>query len=456
MIQAKLPKTFTDHVKYPEFVRFILPSILSMVAMSFYTVVDGFFVSRYVNTMALAAIDILLPYISVIYALAMLLATGGGAFLAMFLGEGETQKAGSHLTFLTLVLLVLGIFMTGISLIFAEPLLRLMGSTDQLMPYTKVYGICTIAAVLPMSLKLYLEHLVRIDGNASLSMTMSLVGLGVNIILDALLTVVFPLGILGAGLGTLSSILVSAFMGIFYFRKKSRSNMKWQRPEWDLPFLGRSLINGVGEAIAEAASGVMVLMMNLYALRYYGENGVAAVAVVLFLYYFFLYIFIGAGCGAGPAISYSRGAETLWKEKEILRYCRLTAIWIGPAAAALSYIFSEPLIRIFTQDAKVIGLAVSGNRIISVGYLFSYVAIFAPIYYTAIGKGKLAGILSLLRYLIYPCLMIPLMCFIFQGNGVWGGVSAAELFSAISSVIAMIFFRVKHPELQIRAGSKQH
>ena len=223
-------ENFSKKQTYFEFIKYVLPSIVSMIFLSFYTTIDGFFVSRFVNSDALASINIVIPVTCVVFGIAVMLATGSGALVGIKLGEKDKDGANKLFTFITLVLLVISIILTLLGLIFLKPLLVFLGTTESIMPYAYVYGFVTVLMSLPMVFKLFFEYYARVDGNPTISLIMSSVGLILNVILDYLFIVIFKIGILGAALGTFFSITVSAIIGLLYFLSKN-SNLKFSKPK---------------------------------------------------------------------------------------------------------------------------------------------------------------------------------------------------------------------------------
>ena len=426
MNQDTLPRLFTERTGYGEWLRYVLPGVLSMTAASFYTAVDGFFVSRFVNSDALAAINIIIPYSCLIYAIAMMLATGAGAYISMDMGEGELDRACGRFTLTSAVLLGVGLALSAGTVVFLEPLLRLLGSTEQLHPYTRIYGLCTAGTVVPLMFKLYLEQMVRVDGNTRLSSRMAVTGLIANVVLDALLTAVLPLGILGAGLGTMLSVLGSTMIGVFYFTGK-KSVLRLTRPTGGARFVGRSCANGASQFMTEISTGIVTLLFNLVLLRREGEDGVAAITILFFLYYFFIAVYMGLCVSMAPPVSYSRGAGTAWKERELLRYSRRTLLWLSPGVTALSILGSGALVGIFSADPAVTELAVPANQLFSLCYLPAGAGCFFCAYHTAVGRGRRAGVLSMMRCLVFPAGLLAVLTRWLGTDGIWLAIPAAEL-----------------------------
>ena len=132
---------------------FAFPTIVMMVFMSLYTMVDGFFVSRYVGADALSAINIVYPLIGLAVGIGIMLGTGGSAVIARQLGIGEGEEARKNFTRILLFGLIVGILFTVICTVFLEPLLKLMGASDRLMGYCREYMLVLLPFMAPQLLQ---------------------------------------------------------------------------------------------------------------------------------------------------------------------------------------------------------------------------------------------------------------------------------------------------------------
>lgn len=434
---------FSARQTYPQFLRFILPSIISMVTISFYTTVDGFFVSRWVGPEALASINIVIPFTCLVYGIALMLASGAGAFVSMKMGEKKKEEADSLFSFITASLVILSILITAVSLLALNPMLRALGATDLLMPYAVPYGLLTVLMTVPMMLKLYFEHFARIDGNPNLAFFMSTIGLLLNIVLDYLFIVPMDMGIWGAALGTFLSVLLTALLGVRYF-VSAKSTLRFVRPAVDLPMLGKCCFNGTSQLFTELSTGIVTFLFNITIIKFQGELGIAAMSIVIFLYYFFIAIYMGISVGASPVISYSYGARDGEQSKNVLRHSYISLGWMSAAVFAVSLLCGPLLIRIFSEDMRVIEIAESGLRLFSWCFLFSGVNIFMSALFTAVGNGRIAAGISLLRCLVFASAAILLLPLIIGEAGVWLSIPCAEFLTLFFS---LFFYKRYHHTL---------
>lgn len=433
-----MEEVFAKKQNYKEFLRYVFPSIITMIFLSFYTTVDGFFVSRYVNSDALASINIVIPITCVVFGIAVMLATGSGALVGIKLGEKNKKEANELFSFITLVLIIIGIVLTILSLIFLNPILKFLGTTDKLFPYAKTYGLVTVLMTIPMMLKLYFEYYARVDGSPKVSLLMSTLGLVLNVVFDFLFIVVFDMGILGAGLGTYIAITISGIIGIMYF-KGNNSNLEFTKPKANLKELFNSCYNGSSEMFTELSTGITTFLFNKSILTFSGENGVAAMSIIIYIYYFFIAVYFGIAVGIGPMISYNFGAKNKEKIKESLKHSFITIGWSSVVIFFISMFGGEYIISIFTNDLEVYTIATSGIRLFSYGFLIIGTNIFMSGYFTAIGNGQISAIISVLRSLIFVVATITLLPNFIGLNGIWLAIPIAELLTVFFSIV--FYFR---------------
>lgn len=443
----KVNPVFNKTIDYRQYIRYLLPSVMSMVFLSFYTTVDGFFVSRFVGSDALAAINIVIPVTCIFFGVSIMLATGAGTIVGVRYGEGRFYEADSFFTFTVAALLVIIVILTAAGGIFLDPILRICGSTDILMPYTRPYGMCLVIMTPAMILKLFFEYFARTDGHPAVAMMMSVTGLVINILLDFVLVVLFDAGILGAGIATCIAMYISAAIGIFHFIS-GRSNLKFVRPKIEAGKFLKACYNGISEMMTELSTGVTTLFFNLTLLKLSGEDGVAAMSIITYFYYFFASVYFGITVAAQPVISYNTGSGDRKKLKEIVHQSLVSIAIVSAALTVFSFSFAGLLVMIFSKDPSVIAIAVPGFRIFCTSFLLCGLNIFISGYFTAIGSGGLSALVSFCRSLIFVILFLEFLPSIAGINGVWATPPMAEAATALIAVPLYRYFK-RHDDRHI-------
>lgn len=433
MIQA-----FSRPMSYGQYLKSLLPSVLTMIFLSFYTTIDGFFVSRYAGSDALAGINIVIPITCATFGVAVMLATGAGAIIGEHLGRGEMEQANRIFSFMCLVLLAFSVAFTALGVAFLRPIAVLLGSSERLMPHVLPYALVVFLGTVPMAFKLFFEYLVRSDGNSKVGLAMSVAGLVLNVGLDYLFVGVFGLGTLGAAWGTTLSITASALIGLVYFLRFG--NIRFARPKADAKVLLKSCTNGSSEMFTEFSTGITTLLFNLMVMKYFGEDGVAAVTIIMYIYYFFISFYMGIAVAVAPVVSYNVGAQNPDKIREMLRYSFRTIAVTAALILAASLLGGQAIIHLFVQSGNVFDITWQALRLFSPVFVFIGFNVFLSGYFTALGNGLTSAVISLLRSLVLVVLFIAVLPLLLEENGIWLTMPFSE---AATVLVAVQLYRMQ-------------
>lgn len=433
MIQA-----FSRPMSYGQYLKSLLPSVLTMIFLSFYTTIDGFFVSRYAGSDALAGINIVIPITCVTFGVAVMLATGAGAIIGEHLGRGEMEQANRIFSFMCLVLLAFSVAFTALGVAFLRPIAVLLGSSERLMPHVLPYALVVFLGTVPMAFKLFFEYLVRSDGNSKVGLAMSVAGLVLNVGLDYLFVGAFGLGTLGAAWGTTLSITASALIGLVYFLRFG--NIRFARPKADAKVLLKSCTNGSSEMFTEFSTGITTLLFNLMVMKYFGEDGVAAVTIIMYIYYFFISFYMGIAVAVAPVVSYNVGAQNPDKIREMLRYSFRTIAVTAALILAASLLGGQAIIHLFVQSGNVFDITWQALRLFSPVFVFIGFNVFLSGYFTALGNGLTSAVISLLRSLVLVVVFIAVLPLLLEENGIWLTMPFSE---AATVLVAVQLYRMQ-------------
>lgn len=423
---------------YGAYLRNAAPSVLSMVFLSFYTTIDGFFVSREAGPDALAAVNIAIPVACLFYGIAVMMATGAGAIIGERLGAGEKKRADNLFSFASACLLGAATLITVLGLVFIEPLMDLLGSTERLDPHVRPYLTCVLAGTIPLSFKLYLEYMCRTDGCPKTAMWMSFSGLAINFVLDYIFVVPMGLGALGAGLGTTLSMALSCLIGVVHFAKRKNLAVGRFRPVWR--DLAKSCSNGMSEMFSEMSTGITTLAFNHIVMRFYGEDGVAAVTVVMYVYYFFISFYMGLSVAAAPHVSYDLGARDYQSIRRTLRYSFSTLAAASVVLTLASAAFAGPIASLFLEPSAAWDITVVGLRWTSLVFATAGFNVFMSAYFTAIGDGVSSAVISSLRAF---ALVVPALVLLPGIFGSWAIWLAMPLADALTSAVSWSLYAAK-------------
>ena len=435
------------------FIKFILPSMFSMLILGLYSFVDGLFVSRFVGGDALASVNIAMPLLSLLFGFAIMLAVGGSTLTAISMGETKMKQANGYFTLTMISITVISSLAAILALIFIDEIVVLLGSSAILAPYVRSY-IYYILILIPLFLpKIGLEFFLRADGSPGKAFSITIVSGLANVVLDYLFIVVLDMGIAGAALGTTLAGTLGTLLSLMHFLG-SKSQLKFSRVSFNGLFLKEAMINGSSEMVNELSAGVITFLFNWIIIRNMGEPGVAAVSALFLINFMFIGLLLGSSMGFAPIISFYHGAREGEKKNEIIRRSLILMVLMS---LLLFFIFrssGELIVRIFVKEGEDYGIILKqAIRFFSFAYLFNGFNIFTSNYFTALNMGKTSALIALFRSLIGIIAGLILLPPLFGEVGIWLAVPFGE---AISFVLSLTLFvnNIRKDSASLSEGEK--
>ncbi len=414
--------------------KFAFPTMVMMVFMSLYTIVDGIFVSRLVNTQALSAVNIVYPVISLLVAVGVMLATGGSAVIARKMGENKSEEARRDFSFLVLTGVLAGVVFFVLGNAFLPQLVRMLGATDVLMPYCEEYLRILLYLAPACVLQLLFQTFFVTAGRPTIGLALTIGGGLLNMVLDYVFMGPLQMGIAGAALATGIGQLLPAVVGFLYFLFVKES-LYLVRPRLDFMVLRESCFNGSSEMVTNLSTAVVTFLFNIVMMRLLGENGVAAITIVLYGQFLFNALYMGFSMGVAPVISFNYGRKNTALLQRIFKIC----IWFIGISSVLITIFAllsgGTIVEIFTpKGTQTYEIAKKGFFLFSFNYIFAGINIFASSMFTAFSDGKISAIISFVRTFVMIVLNILLLPLLMGVNGVWLAVPSAEFMTVLLSL----------------------
>lgn len=424
--------------------RFVLPSILMMIFMGLYTIVDTIFVARFVNTDALAAINIVCPVINLTVGLAGMLGAGGNAIISRKMGCGRSLEAKQNFTLLLLTGLVLGILLAGMGLLFIDPLLQSLGASDILFPYCKDY-LTILLLLLPATiLQCLFQNLFATAGKPGFGLALSLLAGTANILFDYLFIVVLQMKIAGAALGTGFGYLIPTIAGTMFFAKGNGS-LSIIKPRWDFKMLAESCLNGSSEAAGQLANAITAFLFNIIMMNWLGEDGVAAITIMIYSQFLLNTLFFGYGIGVAPVIGFNYGNGNKTQLKNILRISVGFILMVSALVFLVSCLGGPMIAATFAQrGSNVFDITATGFSIFAFSFLFCGFNIFTSAMFTALSNGKVSAVLSFLRTLVFVTMGLLLLPKVFGITGIWLAIPLAEFVMVFLSAGCLLRYRKRY------------
>ncbi len=444
-------RVFKDY-KVPKAVATMaLPSMLGMLINIVYNLADTFFVGQTGDSNQVAAVSVSMPLFFFFLAIGNLFGIGGCAFISRSLGEGHNDRVKTISSFCIYGSLVLGILIGIIFFVFRQPLLYLVGASDNTIDFAQDY-LKWVAVGAPFSvLSITVCNLVRGEGAAKTSMIGSVLGQVVNVILDPIfildkgdklfgITLPFGLdmGVAGAAIATvLGNVFSVIFFLIYFLRGKSILSITPKRFSMKNG-IAKGVINvGLPASLNNLLMSISNIIVNIVLVSY-GDNAVAAMGVAMKANMLVIMLQIGLGQGVQPLIGYCYGAKNYSRMKKCMGFSIICNIVIGTAMMLFYLVFRENVISMFIDDADVVDLGVKMlTAVMSPGPVIGimFVLNFA---FQGMGKGIQTFILSVGRQgVIYIPLLFLLNKFVGLDGIIWAQATA-DFFCVIMSIVMYI------------------
>ena len=424
--------------------KFAVPTIAMSVFMSFYTMVDGLFVSNLIGTSALSAINLTAPVIQVVTAISTMLATGGSAVIMKKMGEQKPKEAKEDFTFLILVNVVVGLVMTMLGYSLMETIFGSMGLSPDVVNYCTSYLSRYLVFTIPILLMNNFTLYMIASEKAALSLVCSVSGGVLNIVLDYVFIGLLNMGISGAAIATGLGYSVTAGVGLFVFSRK-KSLLHFTKPAFRFKVLASAATNGCSEMATALVTSIITMMFNWTMLHYIGEDGVAAVTIIMYVLMFASSLYTGYSYGVAPMPSYCYGEKNHEKLKKLVSTSLKVIAVISLVTVAASFAATKPLVSIFARpDNPVYGLAVTGNRICTLALFFIGFNIFASGMFTALSNGIVSAILAFSRSFVFMLITMLILPAILGVNGIWLATPAAELMALALSAFMFVRYRKRY------------
>ncbi|MFV0440619.1 MAG: MATE family efflux transporter [Lachnospirales bacterium] len=418
-------------------IQYVLPTILMMIFMSTYSIIDGLFVANLVGEDALSAVNIVMPIANILYAIGLMFATGGTAVMGKLMGEGKSNEARSFLSILYIVAIALGLIITIIILNFPNEIVAFLGVNDELYSYAMEYLIPVSYFSIAIFLQIFAQTFFVLAGKPILGFVVCFLGGVTNIVLDYIFISpnMLNLGIAGAGLATGLGYCVPAVFALVYFTFFRKGDLYFAKPVMKINTLLQSMFNGMSELVSQLSVAVTTLLFNMILLELVGTSGVASISVILYIQMIQTAIYFGYATGVAPIISYKYGAGDIKGLEDVVNISFKFIAIVSALVIAFSLLFGDFAVGIFIKKSSdTFAMATQGLKLFSVAYLFMGVNLFMSAMFTALSNGKVSVILSFSRTFVFLIGSLLILPYFLHLNGVWLAVPLAEFLAFLLSI----------------------
>jgi len=414
-----------------------LPASIGILVMSLNILVDTIFVGNWIGSIAIAAINVVLPVSFFIAALGMAIGIGGSSIISRALGANDPGKAlktfGNQIT----ITLLLTVSMVILGLVFINELIPAFGGMGDIFEPAKIYYRIVLYGVPVLALCMMGNNVIRAEGKPKFAMIAMIIPSLGNLILDYLLINILDMGMEGAAWATTASYICCFFYVLWYFLSDN-SELKIDISHFglDWPILREMSALGFVTLARQAVVSLTYLLMNNILFELGGEASVTVYAIIGRMLMFALFPVLGVTQGFLPIAGYNYGAENFTRVRESIKLALLYACGVAILIFIVIMAFPEAIVSVFTQDEAVLSDTPWAMRWVFAAIPIIGIQLIGSAYYQAIGKATPALLLTLTRQGFFFIPLVLILPKFFGELGVWISFPIAD---ALSTVVTAYF-----------------
>lgn len=408
-----------------------------MIIFSLYSMVDGFFVSKYVGVEALSAVNLSMPFVNIVFALGIIAAVGSQTMCGVFIGRKNFMKANKIFSFNIKTVTIFSILLTVLFYFNMDMIARLLGATEDLGPLVIDYLGHIVYFVPFLMISYNFEVLVKVDGFPRLAVaTVITCGLS-NVILDYVFVGLMGHGLAGAAVATGISQVISTVVYLIHFTV-GKSNLEFVEVKFSFDTLKSIFSLGVGDFVSEVGIAMIVLFYNIFIIKFLGEKSIATFSVISYVNNLALTCFAGITQGTQPLLSYYYGKKDYDSLKKLFRLATAAIFVTGVVFLAASQLFPERIFRIFLDvDKETLSYSVESLRKFSISFMITGFNVLIAAVCVSFLKPKYSVTINILRSFVTIYLALFILTMV-EPTLIW---FASALSEGVTLIFAYYFYR---------------
>ena len=416
-----------------------IPTTVSMLVTSVYNMADTFFVGKE-GTSASGAIGVVFGLMAIIQAFGFMYGQGAGSISSRDLGNKDVRKASLYSSTGFFTALLTGVIIMILGLIFIDPLMRLLGSTDTILPYARTYAVFILLAAPFMCASCVLNNVLRFEGQALFAMIGLASGGLLNIFGDWLLMSKLQMDVMGAGISTAVSQTISFLILLTMFlRGKTSAKLSLHNITRDIRDLFLICKTGFPSLVRQGLTSISTMFLNDRA-GLHSDAAVAAMSIVNRICFFTFATALGIGQGFQPVCAFNYGAKKYGRVKKAFFFTfAVGEVFLG-AVALIGMQLADSLVAIFQDDPMVIEIGVTALIAQFAGQLFQPLAVCANMMFQSVGKTGIATLLSMLRSGLFFLPVLLILSALFELTGIQYAQAIADVLTMFVALPFVIHF----------------
>lgn len=413
--------------------KYSLPAVTGMVVSALYNVVDSIFVGRGVGSIALTAVTIAFPVMTILMAVGMLVGIGAATLVSISLGEKNKERAELILGNALTMMFVLVLVTSGIALLFLDPLLvDYLGATPDVLPYARDFTAIILGGSLFFHIGFGLNNVIRAQGDPKTALATQVIAAVINVFLNYILIFEFNLGIRGAAIATILAQAVAAAWVLTYFNRSS-SLLRFRRSNLVLRMGIVKEICKIGSApfLMQIGASLVMVVLNLRIMEFGGDVAVATFGIINRILMLIMMPVVGISQGAQPIIGYNYGARQYQRVMAVLHKALLIATVICLGGFLAVQMYAVQIVRLFNDEPQLVEIGTSGLKIFLAMLPIIGFQIVGANYFQAIGKAYYSIVFNLLRQVIVLIPLVFILSRYYGLTGIWAAGPIADFAAAL-------------------------
>lgn len=422
-----------------------IPTTVSMLVTNIYNMADTYFVGK-IGTSASGAVGIVFGLMAIIQAFGFMFGHGAGSIISRRLGAGDVKSASRFAATSFACSLLAGSIIGVLGLIFLNPFMRLLGSTDTILPYARTYAVFILLAAPFMASSCVMNNILRYEGRAALAMIGLTTGGLLNILGDWILMVKLDMGVMGAGIATAVSQVIGFLILLSMFLcGKTQSKLSLRGITGDFGEVAMICKTGLPSLMRQGLSSVSTMLLNGYA-GFYGDAAVAAMTIVNRICFFIFAFGLGIGQGFQPVAAFNYGAKKYSRVRKGFFFTWAVGEGFLGFTAMIGLMFSPYLVGFFRNDPRVIEIGTFALGAQLFALIFQPMSVCVNMMFQSVGKNGAATFLSALRSGVIFIPVIVLLSRIMGLTGVQVSQPVADVLTFFVSLPFVIVFFQRLPK----------
>lgn len=423
-----------------------LPGMISMFAMSIYSIIEGSFIGQVLGEGAFAAVNIAFPLVMINFSLADLVGVGASVPISIALGKKDNRTANNVFSCSLILIFLASIVMGAIMFFAAEPLSRMMGADDVLLDtsvrYLRTYALCGPLTTIFFAMDNYL----RISGYVKTSMVINIACNAATIGFLTFFLLVVEMDVVGSALATCIAMSICSIVAMIPFIRK-KTPLQFARPKFNFAMLKQIAACGSPIFLSNIAGRVTSILMNIslmtLGVKAFGEGGgttaVAVYAVLMYSSDLCWPLLYGISDSLAPALGYNWGAADYGRVKKIVKCAFVGTSIVGVVSTAVLFFMPGTIASLFAnaEDVRLLEVSTHAIRLFCFAYLFRWISVTAQSFFSAIEKPIKATVMSVSTALVFPVILLFAMWNLGL-DGIWLNFVGVNVLAAILAAVLLI------------------